>query len=181
VDERYCLGFDKIGTSEFARVGGKCASLGDMTQAGVAVPKGFAVTTDAYREMLTHHGLWDGFAAILGPLDAADIAATEVATASIRATLTATPLPAPVEAAIREAYLEMGEGPVAIRSSATAEDLPDASFAGQQDTYLWINGADNVIARVRDCWASLYSARAVAYRAANDIPLILPTATARAL
>jgi pyruvate,water dikinase len=64
----------------------------------------------------------------------------------------------------------MGAGPVAVRSSATAEDLPDASFAGQQDTYLWITGADNVVTKIRDCWASLYSARAVAYRAANDIP-----------
>lgn len=170
MNESYCLAFDQIGSKEFMRVGGKCASLGDMTRAGVAVPPGFAVTTEAYREMLSHHALWDRFAPILDGLDAQDIAATEVAAKSMRAAIVAAALPDPVEQAIREAYAEMGAGAVAIRSSATAEDLPDASFAGQQDTYLWISGADNVVARVRECWASLYSARAIAYRAANDIP-----------
>ena len=170
MNDSYCLAFDKIGSAQFARVGGKCASLGDMTCAGVAVPPGFAVTTDAYRDMLAHHALWDKFAPILDGLDAADIEATEVAAATIRAAIVAAALPEVVEHAIREAYAEMGQGAVAIRSSATAEDLPDASFAGQQDTYLWISGADNVVARVRDCWASLYSARAIAYRAANNIP-----------
>lgn len=170
MNESYCLAFDKIGSDQFMRVGGKCASLGDMTRAGVAVPPGFAVTTDAYREMLSHNALWDRFAPSLDALDADDIAATEAAASAIRASVVAAPVPEAVEHAIREAYSEMGGGAVAIRSSATAEDLPDASFAGQQDTYLWISGADNVVAKVRDCWASLYSARAIAYRAANDIP-----------
>lgn len=170
MDNRYCLAFDAIGAAQFNRVGGKCASLGEMTQAGVAVPPGFAVTTEAYQEMLDHRALWATFEPILDALDPSDIAATEKATADIRAAIVGTPLPGAVETAIREAYAEMGGGPVAVRSSATAEDLPDASFAGQQDTYLWVQGADNVVAKTRDCWASLYSARAVAYRAANDIP-----------
>lgn len=170
MNDTYCLAFDKIGSAQFMRVGGKCASLGEMTQAGVAVPPGFAVTTEAYQEMLDHHALWQDFAPVLDALVANDIAATEKATATIRAAIKATPMPPAVESAIREAYAEMGAGPVAVRSSATAEDLPDASFAGQQDTYLWITGADDVVEKVRDCWASLYSARAVAYRAANDIP-----------
>jgi len=80
-------------------------------------------------------------------------------------------MPEGVEAAIRAAYASMGEGtPVAVRSSATAEDLPDASFAGQQDTYLWVKGADAVVEKVRDCWASLFATRAVAYREKNKIP-----------
>lgn len=170
MDDRYCLAFDKIGSAEFMRVGGKCASLGEMTQAGVAVPPGFAVTTEAYQNMLDHNALWPNFDQALQALDPDDIAATEKVTATIRTTISATALPPDVETAIRKAYAEMGAGPVAVRSSATAEDLPDASFAGQQDTYLWISGADNVVAKVRDCWASLYSARAVAYRAAHDIP-----------
>lgn len=170
MNAKYCLAFDKIGSAQFMRVGGKCASLGEMTQAGVAVPPGFAVTTEAYQDTLDHSAIWDRLAAILDTLDASDVTATLTATASIREIVSKAIMPDAVEAAIREAYAEMGAGPVAVRSSATAEDLPDASFAGQQDTYLWINGADNVVAKVRDCWASLYSARAVAYRAANDIP-----------
>lgn len=170
MDKRYCLAFEQIGSEQFIRVGGKCASLGEMTQAGVAVPPGFAVTTEAYQSTLDHGALWAGFAPALDALDASDIDATEKVTAKIRKSIATASLPSEVENAIRDAYVEMGAGPVAVRSSATAEDLPDASFAGQQDTYLWVNGADNVVAKVRDCWASLYSARAVAYRDANDIP-----------
>lgn len=170
MDESYCLAFSQIRPDHFGRVGGKCASLGEMTQLGIAVPPGFAVTTEAYLEMLDHGDLWSRFAPMFEALDASDIAATERVTALMRAEILAAPLPAAVDAAIRAAYAEMGEGPVAVRSSATAEDLPDASFAGQQDTYLWVTGSDTVVAKVRECWASLYAARAVAYRAANDIP-----------
>lgn len=170
MDERYCLSFENIGPESLLRVGGKCASLGEMTQAGVAVPPGFAVTTEAYRSMLDQNALRAQFAPLLEGLDAGEIATTEAATAQMRAAMIKAPLPEAVEAAIRAAYAEMGAGPVAVRSSATAEDLPDASFAGQQDTYLWVNGTDTVVEKVRECWASLYSARAVAYRAANNIP-----------
>lgn len=172
---RYTLGFASISHADFARVGGKCASLGEMTQAGVAVPPGFAVTTDAYQAMLDHHGLKAEIERHLTGVDPFDLDQVDRAAQAIRIRIRSHKLPADVEVAIRTAYAameaEMGpETPVAVRSSATAEDLPDASFAGQQDTYLWVRGADAVVEKVRDCWASLYTTRAVAYREKNRIP-----------
>jgi pyruvate, water dikinase len=169
----YKLDFSEIGRADHDRVGGKCASLGEMTQAGVAVPPGFAVTTDAYQAMLDHHGLKAEIERHLAGLDAEDFDAVDRAAQAIRIRIRSHHLPEDVEATIRTAYNAMGDDlPVAVRSSATAEDLPDASFAGQQDTYLWVQGADDVVAHVRDCWASLYTARAVIYREKNNIPHI---------
>lgn len=168
---QYTLDFREIGTKDHDRVGGKCASLGEMTQAGVAVPPGFAVTTDAFSAMLEHHGLVKEIDRALDGVDPTDIDAVDRAAQAIRIRIRSHHLPADVEAAIRAAYAAMGDDiPVAVRSSATAEDLPDASFAGQQDTYLWVQGADDVVTHVRDCWASLYTTRAVAYREKNNIP-----------
>jgi pyruvate,water dikinase len=171
----YTLPFAAISHADFARVGGKCASLGEMTQAGVAVPPGFAVTTDAYQAMLDHHGLKAEIDRHLSGVDPFDFDQIDRAAQAIRIRIRSHKLPVKVETAIRTAYgameAEMGpETPVAVRSSATAEDLPDASFAGQQDTYLWVKGADAVVEKVRDCWASLYTTRAVAYREKNRIP-----------
>jgi pyruvate, water dikinase len=171
----YTLDFSAISQADFARVGGKCASLGEMTQAGVAVPPGFAVTTDAYQAMLDHHGLKAEIERHLTGVDPFDFDQVDRAAQAIRIRIRSHKLPVEVEAAIRKAYAgmeaEMGPAtPVAVRSSATAEDLPDASFAGQQDTYLWVKGADAVVEKVRDCWASLYTTRAVAYREKNRIP-----------
>ncbi len=166
----YTLDFSEISHADFARVGGKCASLGEMTQAGVAVPPGFAVTTDAYQAMLDHHGLRDEIERHMSAVDPFDLDSVDRAAQAIRIRIRSHHLPAAVEEAIRQSYAEMGDSmPVAVRSSATAEDLPDASFAGQQDTYLWIRGADQVVEKVRDCWASLYTTRAVAYREKNRI------------
>ncbi|MGG7565198.1 PEP/pyruvate-binding domain-containing protein [Rhodovulum sp. DZ06] len=172
----YTLDFSEIGKDDHARVGGKCSSLGEMTQAGVAVPPGFAVTTDAFAAMLDHHGLREEIARHLKNVDPDDLDAIDRAAQSIRIRIRIRShhLPAAVEQAIRAAYAEMsadmdGAMPVAVRSSATAEDLPDASFAGQQDTYLWVIGADEVVEKVRDCWASLFTTRAVAYREKNAI------------
>lgn len=165
----YTLNFNEISHADFNRVGGKCASLGEMTQAGVAVPPGFAVTTEAYAAMLDHHGLKAEITRHFNAIDPDDIDSVDKAAQAIRIRIRSHHLPAEVEQAIREAYAAMGEVPVAVRSSATAEDLPDASFAGQQDTYLWVQGADDVVSHVRDCWASLYTTRAVAYRAKNKI------------
>lgn len=166
----YTLDFSEIGNEDFDRVGGKCASLGDMTQAGVAVPPGFAVTTDAYAEMLKHHGLLAEIERHLKSVDPDDLDSVDRAAQAIRIRIRSHHMPTEVEAAIRSAYAAMGDlMPVAVRSSATAEDMPDASFAGQQDTYLWVKGADDVVARVRDCWASLYTTRAVAYREKQKI------------
>lgn len=170
-DGLYTLDFAGIGTADHARVGGKCASLGQMTQAGVAVPPGFAVTTDAYQAMLADHGLASEIERHLAHVDPEDFDAVDRAAQAIRIRIRGHKLPEPVEAAIRTAYAAMGDDiPVAVRSSATAEDLPDASFAGQQDTYLWVKGADDVVDKVRDCWASLYTARALAYREKHKIP-----------
>ncbi|SPF79508.1 PEP/pyruvate-binding domain-containing protein [Pseudoprimorskyibacter insulae] len=172
-DNLYTLDFSNIGSADHARVGGKCASLGEMTQAGVAVPPGFAVTTEAYSAMLDHHGLRDEIARHLAGVDPEDLDSVDRAAQAIRIRIRSHRLPDEVEAGIRTAYAAMGEDmPVAVRSSATAEDLPDASFAGQQDTYLWVKGADDVVSHVRDCWASLYTTRAVAYREKNNIPHI---------
>jgi pyruvate, water dikinase len=171
-DGLYILEFPRISASDHARVGGKCASLGVMTQAGVAVPPGFAVTTEAYAAMFQHHGLADIITAELATANPDDVDAVDAAAARVRAHICQRPLPEAVEAEIRAGYAALGGAsfPVAVRSSATAEDLPDASFAGQQDTYLWVIGADTVLEKVRDCWASLYTARAIAYRNKNNIP-----------
>lgn len=169
----YTLDFSEIGSADHARVGGKCSSLGEMTQAGVAVPPGFAVTTDAYAAMLDNHGLRAEIERHLEGVDPDNLDQVDRAAQAIRVRIRSHHLPEDVETAIREAYAAMGDDiPVAVRSSATAEDLPDASFAGQQDTYLWVRGADDVVAHVRDCWASLYTTRAVAYREKNNIPHI---------
>lgn len=166
----YTLDFSVIGPEDHARVGGKCASLGQMTQAGVAVPPGFAVTTEAYAAMLDSHGLRAEIERHMAGVDPYDIDSIDRAAQAIRIRIRGHKMPEAVEAAIRAAYAKMGEDlPVAVRSSATAEDMPDASFAGQQDTYLWVRGIENVLEKVRDCWASLYTTRAVAYREKNRI------------
>ncbi len=165
----YTLDFSVIGAADHARVGGKCASLGQMTQAGVAVPPGFAVTTDAYSAMLDSHGLRAEIERHMTGVDPYDLDSVDRAAQAIRIRIRSHKLPEAVEAEIRAAYAKMGDIPVAVRSSATAEDMPDASFAGQQDTYLWVRGIEDVLEKVRDCWASLYTTRAVAYREKNRI------------
>lgn len=166
----FALPFEKIGKKDHARVGGKCASLGEMTQAGVAVPTGFAVTTDAYLAMLDETGLRAEIEAQLASTKFDDVVSLDRSAQAIQIRFRSHKLPAQVETVIRDYYNAMGDAlPVAVRSSATAEDLPDASFAGQQDTYLWVVGADTVIEHVRDCWASLFTARAMKYRHDNNL------------
>jgi len=166
----YILSFEDCRQGDLARVGGKCASLGTLLQAGLLVPPGFAVTTDAYETMLAANDLFGTIRKNLDAVDPRDVEALEGCSASIRGLIETRPIPPGVEQAIRTAYLDLcvatgtDELPVAVRSSATAEDLPGASFAGQQDTYLWIVGAEAVLTHVRRCWASLYTSRAIAYR-----------------
>jgi pyruvate,water dikinase len=150
-------------------VGGKNASLGEMIGAlsglGVAVPGGFATTAMAFWDTLEQNNLREQISARLTGLDVNDVAALQHAGRDIRAMVEAAALPAPLEQGIRRAYAGMGDNvDVAVRSSATAEDLPDASFAGQQETYLNIHGADSVIEHVKKVFASLYNDRAIAYR-----------------
>ena len=162
--------FEHCDTHALAEVGGKCASLGELIAMGVRVPPGFAVTTHGCMRFLHDAGIVPEIARMLQGRSADDIDALEQASAEIRAMIESRPMSVELEDEIAEAYRRLAircglpAAPVAVRSSATAEDLPGASFAGQQDTYLWIRGADEVLHHVRRCIASLYTARAIAYR-----------------
>ncbi|MEC9357645.1 MAG: phosphoenolpyruvate synthase [Pseudomonadota bacterium] len=167
------LWFQELGMSDVEIVGGKNASLGEMIQhlakAGVQVPGGFATTASAYREFLSHEGLADRINGMLAELDVDDVQALAKTGKTIRELLIEAPFPAELESEIRTAYktlIDEAGGPitVAVRSSATAEDLPDASFAGQQETFLNINGVDNVLLAMKEVFASLFNDRAIAYR-----------------
>ncbi|MDJ0652807.1 MAG: phosphoenolpyruvate synthase [Xanthomonadales bacterium] len=169
----YILWLDQLGMNDLGQVGGKNASLGEMigslSNLGVTVPTGFATTATAYQEFLQQSGLADRIHKRLGELDIEDVVELAKAGAEIRGWVTDTPFPPALRDAVVEAYKKMeaegGEGvSVAVRSSATAEDLPDASFAGQQETFLNVCGVDNVLKRVHEVFASLYNDRAIAYR-----------------
>ena len=152
------------------RIGGKCASLGEMISAGLPVPPGLAVTTDAYDALRGNTEMATKVRSLLGTIDHEDPVGLRAISKQIRALIEAVAVDPGVESVIRRAYAELSnrcdheDVPVAVRSSATAEDLPDASFAGQQDTFLWVIGADNVVDAVRRCWSSLFTDRAISYR-----------------
>ncbi len=165
----YILDFSQIGMADVARVGGKNASLGEMigqlSAAGVNVPGGFATTAQAFRDFLDFNQLTARINAAQAGLDVRDVTQLAKCGAEIRGWVVAASFPPQFEAAIRAAYATLDTGAsVAVRSSATAEDLPNASFAGQQETYLNIQGVDNLLAAVRLVFASLYNDRAIAYR-----------------
>ncbi len=169
VSDDYIVPLDSLSMADVPRVGGKNASLGEMianlSSAGVKVPGGFATTAQAFWEFLDHNDLRGRIDARLTPLDVADVTALAAAGAEIRAWVEAAALPAALETGLRAAYAALGDNvSVAVRSSATAEDLPDASFAGQQETYLHVQGADDLLRFVRKVFASLYNDRAIAYR-----------------
>ena len=162
----------RLRMTDVASVGGKNASLGELisqlSQAGVRVPGGFATTAEAFREFLKHNGLTEKINAALVNLNVDDLGALSKTGAMVRGWLVQSPLQPELEKQIRSAYAELAqagsEASFAVRSSATAEDLPDASFAGQQETFLNIRGVDNVLDAVRHVFASLYNDRAIAYR-----------------
>jgi pyruvate, water dikinase len=163
--------FEHLRMSDVEVVGGKNASLGEMISQlpdGVKVPGGFATTAHAFREFLKFQGLDDRIAAVLAALDTEDVRALAVAGAQIRAMVEVQPFPAALEQAIREAFARLqgsnAQASFAVRSSATAEDLPDASFAGQQETFLNVVGIDDVLHKIREVFASLYNDRAISYR-----------------
>ncbi len=171
MDNKYVIWFRELGMGDVERVGGKNASLGEMisnlASAGVSVPDGFATTADAYREFLNHDGLAERIQQALSTLDPEDVVALAETGKKIRQWVMDQPFPAKLDADIREAYADLaGEQgiSVAVRSSATAEDLPEASFAGQQETFLNVNGLDNVLAAIKEVFASLYNDRAISYR-----------------
>ena len=171
---RYVIPFNELRMTDVDKVGGKNASLGEMISqlpSNVRVPGGFATTADAYREFLAHNGLADRINAALDALDVDDVDALVKTGAQIREWIIELPFPDRLAAEIRTAYDKItaeGEGSFAVRSSATAEDLPDASFAGQQETFLNIHGYENILHAMKEVFASLYNDRAIAYRVHKD-------------
>jgi pyruvate,water dikinase len=170
------LDFRKLNKSSLPLVGGKNASLGEMINAGIRVPPGFAVTTNSYSVFMEKAGINNTIFSLLADLDPDNMAALNQTAEKVQEMIKTAVIPDDVQKMIGDGYSLLCEKcrvdalPVAVRSSATAEDLPTASFAGQQDTYLWITGADRVIESVRRCWASLYTPRAISYRVKNDFP-----------
>ncbi|GKT24361.1 phosphoenolpyruvate synthase [Acidovorax sp. SUPP3334] len=163
--------FENLRMTDVESVGGKNASLGEMISQlpqGVRVPTGFATTAHAFRQFLAHDGLADKISKRLAALDTEDVRALAAAGAEIRAMVEAQPFPADLQQAIAEAFATLSEGnpqaSFAVRSSATAEDLPDASFAGQQETFLNVVGIDDVLHKMKEVFASLYNDRAISYR-----------------
>ena len=170
--DEYTVWFDRVGMNDVARVGGKNASLGEMithlSNAGVSVPNGFATTASAYLEFLNTARLDQQITAQLAGLDVDDLSKLSHTGQVIRDLIRATPLPEALDQAVRGSYSSLESGfncPVAVRSSATAEDLPNASFAGQQESYLNVCGIDAVLTAIKNVFASLFNDRAIAYRA----------------
>ena len=172
VQGRYVFPFSQLRMTDVDRVGGKNASLGELlsqlTSAGIRVPDGFATTAEGFRLFIKESGLEDRIAKRLASLDVDDVKELAKAGAEIRSWVEQAEFPAELEKEIREFYDWLKDGQeeisVAVRSSATAEDLPDASFAGQQETYLNVVGIDQVLARMKEVFASLYNDRAISYR-----------------
>ena len=168
------LWLHELRLADLARVGGKNSSLGEMighlAGLGVSVPGGFATTAEAFQAFIAHNDLHQRIYDRLATLDVEDVPALTAAGRQIRDWVIDAPLQPELDAGIRAAYAQLcadnggGEVAVAVRSSATAEDLPDASFAGQQETFLNVTGADDVVHKVKEVFASLYNDRAIAYR-----------------
>jgi pyruvate,water dikinase len=162
----YTLSFDEVDGTRLAEVGGKGANLGELTRAGFPVPPGFCVTTAAYRDFVRASGQFDALLDALDRVTHEDLDTIGTLGARAREHLDTLPIPAGVRLAVVAAWRELGSQlAFAVRSSATAEDLPTASFAGQQDTFLNVRGEEPLLLAVKRCWASLFTDRAIAYRA----------------
>jgi hypothetical protein len=170
--------FDELGRGDVDVAGGKGANLGELTRAGLPVPPGFVLTAAAYREFVASSGIADQVLALAALPSHAEPGAYEEPSARIRELFSSAAVPEAVATKVLDARALLGEDAVAVRSSATAEDFEGATFAGQQDTYLNVRGTDALLAAARDCWASLWTARAMAYRARQGID---PSAVALAV
>ncbi len=159
------LWFEQIGKDDIAVAGGKGANLGELTRAGIPVPPGFVVSADAYRSFIDDSGLRPKISGFLSSVEPSNMQGVQMVSQEIKQLFAAAPMPEGTAAAIAKAYEQLGGGPVAVRSSATAEDLPQASFAGQQSTFLNVLGEEHVVHAVKSCWASLFEAQAIFYRA----------------
>ena len=172
----YILWFDKAGKEAHGLIGGKNASLGELIKADIPVPPGFAVTTEAYGEFFSGSGMRGKIGEILSRIDFHDMASLEEGSKTIQNLMTQAPLPKKIEEEIcsnYQALAQVFDAPdlaVAIRSSATAEDMPGASFAGQQDTFLWVSGSEEVLEKTKLCMSSLFTNRAIAYRIKMGFP-----------
>ncbi|MBL7166914.1 MAG: phosphoenolpyruvate synthase [Dehalococcoidales bacterium] len=164
---RNIVWFDEVTRNDIPLVGGKGANLGEMTNAGIPVPPGFIVTASAYYSFLEETGITDQLRALLAPLDPNDSRQLQDISAKTKQIILDVPMSGELAEEIRASYRKMGQGHVAVRSSATAEDLPEASFAGQQATFLNISGEEEVVVAVQQCWASLFESRAIFYRVEN--------------
>lgn len=166
----YAIPFEHCDLSMISRVGGKCASLGELMKAQISVPPGFAITTEAYRRYLEDNDLENKIFDRLKDLDDSRLEEIDRASEDIRHWIEAGSISETLEDVIADEYRLLSRRartpalPVAVRSSATAEDLPGASFAGQQETYLWVRGIDDVLDRTKKCWSSLFTPRAISYR-----------------
>jgi len=170
--KKFVVWFRDVGREDIPLVGGKGANLGEMTKAGFPVPNGFIVTSEAYYAFLEENNLRDRIAVILNNLDVNNAKALEQASTKVRNIIEHSPVPSEVAKQMFKAYFQLDKSIwknplVAVRSSATAEDLPTASFAGQQETFLNIKGEANLLEKVRSCWASLFTQRAIFYRQTN--------------
>ena len=157
------------GQVSLSLAGGKGANLAHLANAGFPVPAGFLITTQAYRRFVEANQMQEWILATAPDQPVSDPTILDNASSQIRERFTSGTLPGDLERAIREAYAALGSFPVAVRSSATAEDLPEMSFAGQQDTYLNILGEEALIEAVMNCWSSLWTARAMGYRVRNGL------------
>src|SRR5262245_26556761 len=165
--------FADIGLADRADVGGKGGSLGELKRAGMAVPPGFVVRTGAFERFLRALEDQSPVRARIEALDADDLAAFAACSAELKRRIEEAELPPDVRGEIAAAHAALcgaSESAVAVRSSATTEDAADASFAGLQDTYLWVKGTDEVLRMVRRCWASLYSVESIGYRRSRGVP-----------
>ncbi|MBI2936378.1 MAG: phosphoenolpyruvate synthase [Chloroflexi bacterium] len=167
--DRLIRWFAEVGTNDLALAGGKGASLSELTRAGIPVPPGFILVAQAYFHFLKANDLTHLLESLLRELNPNDSTALNEASRRIKLAITSAPLPTEISAAIRKAYHALGKGLVAVRSSATAEDLSWASFAGQQSTFLNITGDKELLNAVRECWASLFEPRALFYRAEHGL------------
>ena len=165
----YIRKLQAIGQDDFALVGGKAANLGILMRADLPVPPGFVILTSTYSQFLIASGIQTTIVNQAKHINSREPDAIERSSRSIRQLIEQGAMPDEIACAICEAYTQMGEGAVAVRSSATTEDLPGASFAGQQESYLNIEGAEEVLMAVKRCWSSLWTARAIAYRAHQGI------------
>ncbi len=156
--------FNEVNKEDVSLVGGKGANLGELTNAQIPVPSGFIVTSQTYFDFIERTKLMDTIRVLLQPVDINESKGLQQVAARVMQVIQSAPMPKETAKEIKEAYRKMGGGLVAVRSSATAEDLPDASFAGQQSTYLNVQGEEAVVTAVQACWASLFEARAIFYR-----------------